>query len=48
MGSNSFGLLTSITGNPSLGVLSIGLLLAVALVFLILQRDPATASETAA
>ena len=39
---------TSITGNPSLGVLSIGLLLAVALVLLILQRDPATASETAA
>ena len=39
---------TSITDNPSLGVLSIGLLLAVALVFLILQRDPATASETAA
>lgn len=39
---------TSITGNPSLGVLSIGLLLAVALVFLILQRDPAAASETAA
>ena len=39
---------TSATGNASLGVLSIGLLLAVALVFLILQRDPAAASTTAA
>lgn len=39
---------TSATGNASLGVLSIGVLLAVALVFLILQRDPAAASETAA
>lgn len=39
---------TSVTGNASLGVLSIGLLLAVALVFLVLQRDPAAASETAA
>lgn len=39
---------TSATGNASLGVLSISLLLAVALVFLILQRDPAAASETAA
>ena len=32
---------TSITGNASLGVLSIGVLLAVALVFLVLQREPA-------
>ena len=39
---------TSATGNASLGVLSIGVLLVVALVFLVLQRDPAAASETAA
>lgn len=39
---------TSVTGNASLGVLSIGVLLVVALVFLVLQRDPAAASETAA
>lgn len=39
---------TSATGNASLGVLSIGVLLSVALVFLVLQRDPAAASETAA
>lgn len=31
---------TSITGNASLGVLSIAILLAVALVFLLLQKDP--------
>ena len=31
---------TSITGNSSLGVLSIAILLAVALVFLLLQKDP--------
>ena len=39
---------TSATGNASLGVLSIGVLLVVALVFLVLQHDPAAASETAA
>lgn len=39
---------TSVTGNASLGVLSIGVLLVVALVFLVLQHDPAAASETAA
>ena len=39
---------TSATGNASLGVLSIGVLLVVALVFLVLQRDPAAASTTAA
>lgn len=39
---------TSATGNASLGVLSIVVLLVVALVFLVLQRDPAAASETAA
>ena len=39
---------TSATSNASLGVLSIGVLLVVALVFLVLQRDPAAASETAA
>ena len=32
--------ITSLTGNPSIGVLSIGLLLIVALVFLTLQQDP--------
>ena len=31
---------TSITGNASLGVLSIAILLIVALVFLLLQKDP--------
>ena len=31
---------TSITGNASVGVLSIAILLAVALVFLLLQKDP--------
>ena len=31
---------TSITGNASLGVLSIAILLAVALIFLLLQKDP--------
>ena len=35
---------TSITGNASLGVLSIAILLAVALVFLFLQKDPTTES----
>ena len=35
---------TSITGNASLGVLSIAILLAVALVFLLLQKDPTTES----
>ena len=39
---------TSATGNASLGVLSIGVLLVVALVFLVLQHDPAAASENAA
>lgn len=39
---------TSATGNASLGVLSIVVLLVVALVFLVLQRDPAAASTTAA
>ena len=34
---------TSITGNASLGVLSIAILLAVALVFLLLQKDPTQA-----
>lgn len=32
--------ITSITGNASLGVLSIGILLVLALIFLLLQRDP--------
>lgn len=31
---------TSLTGNASLGVLSIAVLLVVALVFLLLQKDP--------
>ena len=31
---------TSLTGNPSIGVLSIAILLIVALVFLTLQKDP--------
>ena len=35
---------TSITGNASLGVLSIAILLAVALVFLLLQKDPTAES----
>lgn len=35
---------TSITGNASLGVLSIAILLAAALVFLLLQKDPTTES----
>ena len=35
---------TSITGNASLGVLSIAIQLAVALVFLLLQKDPTTES----
>lgn len=39
---------TSATGNASLGVLSIGVLLVVALVFLVLQRDPAATRENAA
>ncbi len=34
---------TSITGNASVGVLSIAILLAVALVFLLLQKDPTQA-----
>ena len=35
---------TSITGNASLGVPSIAILLAVVLVFLLLQKDPTTES----
>lgn len=31
---------TSITGNASVGVLSIAILLIVALIFLVLQKDP--------
>lgn len=31
---------TSLTGNASIGVLPIALLLAVALVFLVMQKDP--------
>lgn len=31
---------TSLTGNASVGVLSIAILLIVALIFLLLQRDP--------
>lgn len=34
---------TSLTGNASIGVLSIAILLAVALVFLLLQKDPTQA-----
>lgn len=34
---------TSLTGNASIGVLSIAILLVVALVFLLLQKDPTKA-----
>lgn len=34
---------TSITGNASVGVLSIAILLIVALIFLLLQKDPTQA-----
>jgi UMF1 family MFS transporter len=34
---------TSITGNASLGVLSIAILLVLALIFLLLQKDPTQA-----
>lgn len=40
LGSFMVATVTSITGNPSLGVLSIGVLLVLALVFLVLQKDP--------
>lgn len=39
---------TSLTGNASIGVLSIAILLAVALVFLLLQKDPTKGSTEAA
>ena len=39
---------TSLTGNASTGVLSIAILLAVALVFLLLQKDPTKGSTAAA
>ena len=39
---------TSLTGNASIGVLSIAILLAVALVFLLLQKDPTRGSTEAA
>ena len=39
---------TSLTGNASIGVLSIAILLAVALVFLLLQKDPTKGSTAAA
>ena len=38
---------TSLTGNASIGVLSIAILLAVALVFLLLQKDPTKGSTEA-
>ena len=40
LGSFMVATVTTITGNPSLGVLSIGVLLVLALVFLVLQKDP--------
>ena len=40
LGSFMVATVTSITGKPSLGVLSIGVLLVLALVFLVLQKDP--------
>ncbi|HRL69356.1 MAG TPA: MFS transporter, partial [Bifidobacterium adolescentis] len=39
---------TSLTGNASIGVLSIAILLAVALIFLLLQKDPTKGSTEAA